>query len=427
MRGKSLSLRLIGALLALALLGAACGGGSETGAGGDTGTTGSSGSSEDATGMESTEAVAVDAGAPALAQALTNLLDSHVYLAGIAIVEGVTNGIDSPQFTTAAKELDQNSVALGDAIGSVYGDEARDAFLPLWRKHIGFFVDYTVAKAEGDKQGEKQAKKNLDGYRQDFGELIEGATEGALPADAVAEALKAHVESLFKAIDSVIAGDGKAFDLLREAAAHMPETATALAGGIAQSRPEDFPGAADGPASQVQVTLTHLLDDHVYLAGIAISMGVANGLDSPEFEAAAGALDKNSVQLADTVDSVYPGSKDAFLPLWRKHIGFFVDYTVAKAEGDSQGAKKAVKNLDGYRQDFGELIEGATEGILPADAVAEALVEHVNTLASAVDGVVAGDMKKALDSLEKAAAHNTALGGALAGAIVQQFPDQFGS
>ncbi len=419
MRNSKL-LRLFGALMAMMLLGAACAQSDP-----DTTATGSGDGTESPMEEPSTDPVALDSGAPALTQALTSLLDSHVYQAGITIVQGVSNGLDSPEFEAAAAQLDKNTVALGDAIGGIYGDEARDAFLPLWRKHIGFFVDYTVAQASGDKAGAKKAKSALDGYRTDFGELIEGATGGELPADAVAEELIPHVESLFATIDSVVKGDGKAFDLLREAAAHMPMTATALAGGIAASQPDNFPGAADGAASQLQVALTHLLDDHVYLAGITISMGLSNGLDSPEFKAAANALDVNSIALGDTIDSVYPGAKDAFLPLWRKHIGFFVDYTVAQASGDKAGAKKAKSGLDSYRTDFGELIEGATEGAVSADAIAEGLVEHAATLFAAIDALVAGDAATAFSELNNSAHHNTVLASVLAGAIVKQFPENF--
>ena len=53
--------------------------------------------------------------------------------------------------------------------------------------------------------------------------------------------------------------------------------------------------ALDEGAIALQQGLTSLLDGHVYLASIAISTGLATGLDSPEFEAAAATLDGNSV------------------------------------------------------------------------------------------------------------------------------------
>jgi hypothetical protein len=153
---------------------------------------------------------------------------------------GVSAGADSAEFEAAAGALDKNSVQLSEAIGSVYGDAGAEKFLSLWRAHIGFFVDYTLAKAGGDAKGIKTALKKLDGYRNDFGAFIEGATEGGLPADAVADALTPHVESTIAAIDSVIAGDGKAFDKLRIASSHLPGIATALSGAIVAQFPEKF-------------------------------------------------------------------------------------------------------------------------------------------------------------------------------------------
>ncbi|MGH3665965.1 MAG: hypothetical protein ACRDU8_07750, partial [Egibacteraceae bacterium] len=163
-------------------------------------------------------------------------------LAGTAIYTAVQAGGDlkDPTVDAAVKALDDNSVALADAIGSVYGDDAREQFLDAWRAHIGFFVDYTLGKATDNRQMVRKASNDLDGYRQDFGALIEGATEGGLTQDAVAEALVPHVTSTKKAIDSVVAGDGKAFNRLRQANSHLPGIATALSGAIVEQMPDQF-------------------------------------------------------------------------------------------------------------------------------------------------------------------------------------------
>ena len=188
----------------------------------------------------SSGAASVDSPAATLQRDLTALLADHEYLAGLAVLQGVTEGPESAEFAAAATTLDKNSVQLSEVIGSVYGDAGAKKFLSLWRAHIGFFVDYTLAKAGGDAAAEKVALKKLDGYRSDFGAFIDGATEGGLTADAVEEALEPHVESTVAAIDSVIAGDGKAFDKLREAASHLPGIATALSGAIVAQFPEKF-------------------------------------------------------------------------------------------------------------------------------------------------------------------------------------------
>lgn len=419
---KRWMMRLVAAGMAFALLGVACSADPATDAGAEAPADTETDASDD---MEDTTADAptVDNMAATVTRDLTGLLVDHEYLAGIAVLQGVTAGADSAEFKAAAGALDTNSVELSEVIGSVYGEPGAKKFLSLWRAHIGFFVDYTLAKAGGDTAGQKEAKKKLDGYRNDFGAFIEGATEGGLPADAVADALTPHVESTIKAIDSVVAGDGMAFDLLRTAAGHLPGIATALSGAISEQ--QGFEGEADDAAAQLQRDLTARLKDHEYLAGIAVVMGVSKGPDSPEFKAAAGALDVNSVELSEMIGSVYgeAGAKK-FLSLWRAHIGFFVEYTLAKAGGDTKGTKAALTKLDGYRNDFGAFIEGATEGGLPADAVAEALAPHVDSTIAAIDSVIAGD-GKAFDKLRIAASHMPGIATALSGAIVAQFPEKF--
>jgi hypothetical protein len=152
----------------------------------------------------------------------------------------VANGLRSPQFQAAARALGENSQALADAVASVYGDQAGEAFLPLWEKHIGSFVNYTKARATGRQNLAERSVKQLDSYRRDFGAFIQTATEGRLTADAAAEALRPHVESTLAAIDAVVAGDPTAFSRLREGAGHMLMIATALAWAIAQQFPDRF-------------------------------------------------------------------------------------------------------------------------------------------------------------------------------------------
>ncbi len=91
----------------------------------------------------------------------------------------------------------------------------------------------------------------------------------------------------------------------------------------------DAPTSAT-PAAGLRVGLNALLSEHVYLAAAATNAALAGR--QPEFEAAAAALDANSVDVAKAIGSVYgPDAEKAFLPLWRKHIGMVVDYTVGKA------------------------------------------------------------------------------------------------
>ncbi|MDP9067185.1 MAG: hypothetical protein M3N53_02405 [Actinomycetota bacterium] len=417
----SLLLRLVAALMAFALIGAACGGSGDettetTGAGSDTSTT------EDTTDTETgSEPQPVDAEVASLQQTLTQGLTEHEYLAGIAVAMAVQNPDQPELFEAAAAALDENSVDLSKAIASIYGKAGGDQFLKLWRKHIGFFVQYTQAGGVGAEA--KAAKKGLDEYRADFGAFIEGATEGALPKAAVQDALKPHVDSTFAAIDAVL-GKSKAnpFEELYTAAGHLPGIATALTGGIAQS--QGIEGDPMAPSAQLLQTLTAGLNGHEYLAGSAVAMAVMHP-DQPElFEAAAAALDKNSVDLSEAVASVYgEAGGDQFLKLWRKHIGFFVAYTQAGGEGPQ--AAKAKKDLDGYRSDFGAFIESATEGGLPKAAVEDALKPHVDSTLKAIDGILGKEKGNPFILLKEAASHLPGVATALSTAIVQQMPDKF--
>lgn len=221
-------LGLTASLTVVALLGVACGGNKDTKSadGGDT--------TEKPTDVKNAS-TGTDTGASSLQAGLTSLLQEHVYLAGIAVVQGVTSGLDSGEFKAAAGTLDDNSKALADAIGGVYGKPAGDQFLELWRKHIGFFVDFTKATATKDEAGAAKAKSDLDGYRADFGAFLSGANPN-LTKDAVAESLIPHITTLFDAIESVVAKDGKGFDMLRAAAQVMPKEANILAGAIAKQK-----------------------------------------------------------------------------------------------------------------------------------------------------------------------------------------------
>ncbi len=424
MKHKKLFARFLAATTAFALLGAACGGSSDSGSTTEAGSQDASTDSE----METPEvAESLTSGAPALRQTLTDLLDGHVYLASIAVAVGLNSGLDSPEFKAAAGTLDTNSVDLAAAIESVYGPEAGEAFLKQWREHIGFFVDYTAGKATGDKKLAASALEKLSNYKKDFAAFLESATEGALPADAGADALQMHVDSLIDAIDAAVAGDASVFDKIYAAAtSHMPMTASALAGAIAGQFPDKFPGDAASAGSELQVALTDLLDGHVYLASITVYTGLTSGLDSPEFKAAAGTLDTNSVDLAAAIESVYgPEAGEAFLKQWREHIGFFVDYTAGKATGDKKLAASALEKLSNYKKDFAAFLESATEGALPADAGADALQMHVDSLIDAIDAAVAGDASVFDKIYAAATSHMPMTASALAGAIAGQFPDKF--
>src|SRR4051812_31140464 len=291
----------VAALAAAALVAAGCGGSD------DTTTTSAAAGGTTVTHSMAHGKGGVDTPAASLRATLTAGLQEHVYLAGIAVANGVDHGLDSDQFKAAAGTLDKNTVALSQAIGSVYGDAAAKQFLKVWRQHIGFFVDYTKGRATHDSAMVAKANKDLDGYRAQFGAFLAKANPNLTKA-AVANDLKGHVATLEAAIDAVVAKKANAFDLLQAAAAHMPGTADVLAGAIQKQYPKKFSGSSTSDAAVLRANMTAGLQEHVYLAGIAVAEGVGHGLTSPQFKAAAGTLDKNTVALSQMIGQVYGAS-----------------------------------------------------------------------------------------------------------------------
>ena len=148
-------------------------------------------------------------------------LGKHAALAAMATQKGLGGDATKPQFTAAADLLEANTVALGGAIKSVYGDDAEKTFLTLWRNHIGFFVDYTVGTAKGEEAGRMAALDKLAGYRAQFGQFLAGADPN-LTTDGVSGLLQTHVNQLTAALDTYKAGEfADAYTQVRAAHAHM--------------------------------------------------------------------------------------------------------------------------------------------------------------------------------------------------------------
>ena len=372
-------------------------------------------SSPSATATSATAATDTTATAAATLRAgLDQLFREHVDLTGFAVQTAVADGIGSANTTQALAALDGNTVALGDAIGSVYGADARTAFLKMWRAHIGFFVDYTKGLATKDSALVSSAQTKLAGYKRDFAAFLGGATQ--IPADAIATELQGHIQTLEAAIQSIVAKKSDAAANLAMAAAHMDGTAAALAGGIAKEK--NLTGDPAGNASGLRAALTGLLIQHVAQTGAVVQTAVATGLTSPQTAGAVKALDGNTVDLGNAIGSIYGAdARTAFLTMWRAHIGFFVDYTKGLATKDKQLVSSAQAKLAGYQRDFAHFLGTATG--LPADAVAADLQGHITTLEDAIQAIVSKSPDAAA-KISMAETHMAGTAAVLAKAIAAQ-------
>ena len=340
---------------------------------------------------------------------LNRLLGEHMLIAVDATQTALLGG---KSFDAKGAELLANTDDLADAIGGLYGDDAKAAFANQWNAHNGDFVNYTVGTAENDEAAKQKAVDGLMMYQKNFGEFL--ATATGLPADAVQAQLGMHVTHTAKAVDAFGTKD---YDGSYANAAmgyvHMGETGDILAEAIATQKSL---GVTTSPAADLRVQLNNLLAEHAALAIDAMERGFDG---SPDFDAAAASLDKNTVALGDMIGGAFGDeAKTAFLAQWRQHIGFFVNYTTALAKKDDAGQAEAKKGLDGYIAEHGEFLAGATG--LPADAVKGQLQMHVDELLKTIDAYAAGDYEAATAGARESFAHMYETGDALAGGIIAE-------
>jgi hypothetical protein len=354
--------------------------------------------------------------------ALGRLLGEHALLAIVTTQKGLDGAAD---FEAWANALDANSVEVSQQIGSVFGPDVEATFLESWRNHIRMFVDYTVGLASDDTAKSDAAVAELTEYIDAFGQYLADAT--GLPADAVKSVLTDHVMQLKSQLDAYAAGEYETtWTTAREAYAHMWMLGGTLGDAIVARFPDQFPSASASvgvAADDLRAGLDQLLAEHAFLAAIATQKGFAGASD---FEAAAAALDANTVDISAAIGSVFGEEVEAeFLPSWRSHVGLFVDYTVGLASNDTAAQAEAVAQLTAYIDAFGQYLADAAG--LPADAVKASLADHVGQLKGQLDAYAVEDFAGSLGQLREAFAHMVGTGDVLASGIVARFPDMFGA
>lgn len=183
------------------------------------------------------ENISVNAPAADLRVSLNNALREHVSLAGVALRNIYT---EAPDTEASVVALDANSVEVASLVGSVYGQEAEESFLDLWRQHITFFADYTVGAREGNQAEMDQALEDLEGYTVAAANFFADANPN-LPVEATTPGLNMHKNQVIDIINTIGAGDfDMAYEKLGEATDHMNELGNALATAIEKQNPEQF-------------------------------------------------------------------------------------------------------------------------------------------------------------------------------------------
>jgi hypothetical protein len=325
----------------------------------------------------------------------------------------------TPDFTHVLRDaLGANASELSAAVTALHGERAGDTFRRLWISHNIALYKYARAVASNDAEGRRKAVARLNRYRRDFGEFIETATHSALDATTVAGALKAHIDQLLRQIKAYSHRDyGKAYRLERRAFAHMFPVGKTLAGGLTSMPPGEFPHAVHNPGHELRSALTLLLGEHVELVVDATRAGL-RGL--PEFKFAARALNANTRDLSEAMDTIF-GRRTArnFNDVWSDHIDLFVKYTIASAEGNEGAMEKTRDRLRSFPARLARFLARVTGYEHQVGALNDALGMHEDLLLRHIDAYANGDYKTAHRVAYAAYTHMASTAGQL-GALIEK-------
>ncbi len=364
---------------------------------------------------------AIDTPAADLRTTLDLKLGEHILLAFKAT--GAALQGENEQFAAYAKLLNTNGTDIGALIGSVYGQDAQDAFNTSWSAHNGFFVDYTTGVATDDQAMQDKAVEDLTTvYVPQFSELI--ATATGLPLDAVTSLITDHVLQTKAVVDAQAARDwDAAYDGIRTAYGHMQMIGDALASAIVAQHPDMVAGDPTAASVGFRVALNQLLQEHMYLATFATDAALEGR--PAETPAALARLNTNGTDIGGALGSLFgQDAADTFDRIWSAHNGFFVDYVTGVAADDQAKQDKAVQDLTTvYVPQFAAFLAGATG--LPEDVLTSLITEHVVMTKAVVDAQAGDDAEAAASADQLAAQHLRTIGDPLAAAIVAALPESF--
>lgn len=143
-------------------------------------------------------------------------------------------------------------------------------------------------------------------------------------------------------------------------------------------------------------------------SSLVSSLLKAQAQGSADLAAVSGAVDLNSIAIADVVENLYPGSKDQSLALWRSHITAYTDYMVAAKASDQNGKDIARAKLEVFVNDYTTLLDTISNRIDRA-TTAEHMRQHYNNTLSMIDSMVANNWSEVYAKMHADFEHQTVL------------------
>lgn len=327
---------------------------------------------------------------------LQELLSHHATLA-IRLTRATLT--DDPGFVDTAESalvrvIDDMEVALTP----ILGETGAARFSSLSERQTQLLFRYAAGVRDDDAAAQRTARSQLErAVEAQAGLLADLSSGGRDRTTVITDALRAHSERLLSQVDAFDRGDyERAYELQRAAFADTFALAATAAKAAVRVPPPT-------PSDELQTALAMLLGEHVELAIDTMRSGATG---SPDFEAAAGALNANTQDVTDAMDALFgPERARQFNEVWADHIDLFVAYTVAVVEDDTETMEAVRDRFDRVMRRFGTTLQAATGGVVDADVVTDAMGQHEQMLIDQIEQYADGDFTGAHRQSYMAYAH----------------------
>jgi hypothetical protein len=322
-----------------------------------------------------------DSVAAGLHARLVELFTEHVHLTGLAVAIALRAGNADDRTRAALTALDDNTVALGEALGGHSSADDQQAFLTRWRQWV---KDLHIHATEYDPDVRAEAVRRLDGHADAAGRSLSRLTKGAVSAATVTAALRALHEQQLDNVKALRNHDDSAFRRMGATARELSTLAAALAAGV--DKAADLAGDARSSAATLRAELTGLMTTQIFQARLAQYVAVTNedGVTGPVHAAATRAIGDTTTRLGELVAREAPAARHPFDRAWSDLTTHLQAYVAAVRAGNRAAGDQALTALRADPAAIAGVLAGAASGGLQ-----QALDKHVAALSTAMAAPVA--------------------------------------
>lgn len=187
----------------------------------------------------SSVAASTDTKAAGLRVTLNNLLREHVST-NLTVTYNIIDKAPANKMQASLDAQTANAVAIANAVGSIYGDDAKKAITTPFVDHLTQSNNYAKAVLAGDTAGEASSLAALQVNLRQIADVFHSVIP-SISSDTLYGALNDHEALMNKVAVAYQSGDyTTAYQLEDQALTQISGGADAIAGGILAAKPDMF-------------------------------------------------------------------------------------------------------------------------------------------------------------------------------------------